>query len=87
MGGNELVGTWESVSGESVLSYTFNSDNTFQLATTGQETLTGTWSINGNQLSLKYNPSGTEVLYDYTINGNKLTMSYEDFPSLTLTKK
>jgi len=87
MGGNQLVGTWESVSGESVMSYSFNSDKSFRLESDDQETLTGTWSIKESQLCLKYNPSGTEVCYEYSISGNKLTMTYENYPDLILTKK
>ncbi|KAF0151596.1 MAG: hypothetical protein FD143_1729 [Ignavibacteria bacterium] len=67
-------------------------DNTFSMTTTdgaGTRTSTGTWSISGSQLTLKFS-DGTSATYEYSISGSLLKIknypyTHPTFGSLSIT--
>ncbi|MEW6652681.1 MAG: lipocalin family protein [Bacteroidota bacterium] len=80
----ELAGTQMTI--------TAKADNTFSMTTTdgaGTRTSTGTWSISGSQLTLKFS-DGTSASYEYSLSGSLLKIknypyTHPTFGSLSIT--
>ena len=67
-----LIGTWVTSGG---LEYKFNTDGTFEASQPGQDTMFGTFSVSGNNLTLN---SDGELAFTGTffLEGNTLTMTF-----------
>ena len=67
-----LIGTWVATGG---LEYIFNTDGTFEANPPGQDTMFGTFSVSGNNLTLNADghPAFTGTFF---LEGNTLTMTF-----------
>lgn len=93
--GNEIVGAWEVTvtEGEATVTMeqTFLEDGTFKMSMAGQEaiTLSGTYKIDGDKLTMTMTMNGTEetTTSTYKIDGDKMTVKDENGQEVVYTKK
>jgi hypothetical protein len=73
---------WSMYDYPDMLVYTFMVDGTFKIELyyydSLDETTEGTWSVSGNQLTLRPDGGRTEIV-TYQINSNQLTLTQGDY--------
>lgn len=90
---NPLVGTWTGQMGadrrgdpDITVTVTFKEDNTFTSTENGVPSDSGTWSTDGNVLTMRWNDSGETETLTFSVAGNQLTLTTTDGDTLVLTR-
>jgi len=76
---NPLVGTWTTKMGDDTFVLTFKGDNTYTSTANGVASDAGTWSVDGNVLTVIHADSSKDT-FTYSVNGNKLTINFSEGP-------
>jgi len=75
---NPIIGTWTATIGPETITFDFRDDHTCRLFIEGQASITGTYQVTGNEISLTSpDPYDKEtVSLKYTLSGDELTVEF-----------
>jgi len=76
---NPVVGTWTTKWEDVTFVLTVKGDNTYTLTDNGVASDAGTWSVDGNVLTIIHKDSSKDML-TYSVNGNQLTINFSEGP-------